>query len=306
MAVLVALLATAAVTRLHSDASLEAVFSRNSHAAQALARISEDFSAADDLIVLASLPPSQSGADPDRLLAFAQRMESASTRTPAANELTDGVFYRIDAQSMEFFQKVLVPSAVFYLDDASFAAAQKRLTLPEMRRQIEQDQAMLAAPGPAAGAMAKAFMRDPLRLREFLMDRLARQNPMKTLSGSDAFISPDGRTILIRVRGKKPPSDLDFCGSFTKEIAAVANDANHDGLKLQLTGSYAIAAQSAKSIRSDMIASVIGSVICLQILFLLAYRTALRLFLLALTPIALGVLLGFGVYGCFATGITPL
>jgi hypothetical protein len=135
--------------------------------------------------------------------------------------------------------------------------------------------------------MAKAFMRDPLRLRDFLLSRLANQNPIKTWSGSDAFISPDARTILIRVRGKRPPSDLDFCSAFTRQITAAATHANQDGLKLQFTGSYAIAAQSAHSIRSDMIASVIGSVLCLQVLFLLAYRSALRLFWLALAPIAL-------------------
>ncbi|HEX4792900.1 MAG TPA: MMPL family transporter [Humisphaera sp.] len=306
IAVPCALLSILAVLRLHADAAIDAMLARNNDSTRALARVINDFEVADDLIVIASLPDSAAAPDPDRLLGFAGRLEKEIAGSKEASQQTSAIIYRADSQMMDFFRDVLAPSAVFYLDDASFAAAQRRLSYEQMRLQLEQDQAMLATPGPAAGALGKAFMADPLRLREFLLDRLQKQLPMKTYQGSDAFISEDGRALVIRVRGRKPPADLDFCKSFTQAISNVSERANSDALHLEFTGSYAIAAASAAAIRSDMIHSVVGSVICLQILFLLAYRRAIRLFVIALMPIALGVLIGFAGYALASPGVTPL
>ena len=306
IALAVALAAIISVSRIHPDASLEAMFTRHSDAGSALSHVMHDFDAVDELLVLVSMPDQKAPPNPDQLLGFAQRFEDQVKQSKSSTELVDSVIYRADSQTIEYFEKVLVPSAIFYLDDATFAAAMHRLTREQMQKQIEQDQAMMATPGPAAGALAKTFMQDPLRLREFLLDRLKEQAPFHTYQGSDAFLSPDGRNLLIRVRGRKPPDDLDYCQALVREIDGCANRANSDHLAVQLAGSYAIAADSGRAIRSDMISSVTGSIICLQILFLLAYRGAFRLFIVALAPIALGILLGFGVYAIFHTGLTPL
>ena len=306
IALAVALAAIISVSRIHPDASLEAMFTRHSPAGAALSHVMHDFDAVDELLVLVSLPDQKAQPNPDQLLSFAQRFEDQVKRSPTSAKVVDSVIYRADSQTIDFFQKVLVPSSIFYLDDATFTAAMQRLTREQMQKQIEQDQAMMATPGPAAGALAKTFMQDPLRLREFLLDRLKEQAPFHTYQGSDAFLSTDGRNLLIRVRGRKPPDDLDYCQSLVKAIDGCASRANSDHLTVQLAGSYAIAADSGRAIRSDMISSVTGSIICLQILFLLAYRGAFRLFIVALAPIALGILLGFGVYAIFHTGLTPL
>jgi len=302
----VALAAIISVSRIHPDASLDAMFTGHSAAGAALSHVMHDFDAVDELLVLVSLPDQNAPPNPDQLLGFAQRFEDQVKRAPESADLVDSVIYRADSQTIDFFQKILVPSAIFYLDDATFAAAMHRLTREQMQKQIEQDQAMMATPGPAAGALAKTFMQDPLRLREFLLDRLKEQAPFHTYQGSDAFLSPNGRNLLIRVRGRKPTDDLDYCQALVREIDACANRANWDHLTVQLAGSYAIAADSGCAIRSDMISSVTGSIICLQLLFLLAYRGAFRLFIVALAPIALGILLGFGIYAIFHTGLTPL
>ena len=175
-----------------------------------------------------------------------------------------------------------------------------------MRRQIAQNEAMLAAPGPAADALAKAFLKDPLRLHEFFLSRMMSQRPFKTYRGSDAYLSEDGRSLLIRVPGKKPPSDLDFSNDITREVERVAGDCNTDHLQLDFSGAYAIAARSQQSIRSDMIANVTGSVVLLQILFIVVYRRPIRWFLLSLATVMLGTLFGFGAYSILSTQLTPL
>jgi hypothetical protein len=332
----VAALAVVSISRIRPDASIESMFSRNDPAAAALVRVLNHFGAAEELLVLASVPPGGAGkngagkngagedgasedsaredsaredaaASAERLLAFAGRFERMLDESPEAAAMADGVAYRADPQFRQFVERVLVPHGLFYLDDASFAAARRRLTTPEMRAQIEQNAAALAQPGPAASAMAKVLLQDPLRLHEFLTDRLAAgRGTFKTFRGGEDFVSPDGRAILIRVAGKRPPSDLDFSRGFTAAVRSVGERANTDGLTLAYSGSYAIAATSERAIRGDMVANIVSAVACIVVLFLVASRRPLRTFSLAFGPVALGTLLGFGAYALFAPTLTPL
>lgn len=302
---ILALLAALSAARLRPSGSLAAMFPAHDPAADALVHVLDDFPAADQLIVLASLPSNASAPDPQRLIRFAKRFSDLERMTPEIEHLVDGVFYAPDADTREFVEGVIAPSAIFYLDEPAFKAARKRLTLDEMRRQLQQDKAILAAPGPGA-ALAELAKTDPLRLHEFLSSRLAAERPFRTYQNGDAFVSPDGRSIMIRVIGRQSPDNLDYSKSLTEGITRLAEQANTDGLQLEYTGSYPIAARSAQAIRRDMIGSTIGSVLLLQALFLLAYRSPFKLFALAFGPVALGILFGFGAVGLISQHLTPL
>ncbi len=292
------------VFRLRPDTSLENLFSRNDQAAAALVRVMNNFSAVEELLVFVTAPGSDPA--PEELLAFAARFDDGVKSSPSASAMSAGVVYRADAQMRDFFEKVLVPNGIFYLDDDAFRAARQRLTLPEMRKQIEQNQAMLTAPGPAAGALSKVLLKDPLHLRDFILDKLAGSRPFATYQNSDAFLSADGRSLLIRVRGRRPLTDLNFAKAFTMAIEDVANAANTDQLQIELAGSYAIAATAERSIRNDMTTGIFTSVISLQVLFLLAYRRPFRSFLLAFIPIAIGIVYGFGAYALISPTLSPM
>jgi predicted RND superfamily exporter protein len=295
-----------AVSRLRADTSLAPLFSRDDPAGRAMLRVLDQFSAAEELIVVASLPDDRQAADPDTLIVFARRLTSAVQSSSRAQSLVNSATYRADEQTQAFFKEVLVPNGLFYLDDQAFAQAKARLTREQMLEQFRQNETMISAPGPAAQALAKVFLQDPLRLHEFILNRIASSRPFDTFKGSDAFISPDGRSILVRISGKRPPSDIDFAKRLTREISALSDAANGDHLKLQYTGSYAIATAAEAGIRRDMIGTVTGSVVLLQLLFLLAYRKPFRLFLLAFGPVALGVLYGFGIYAGVLPTLTPM
>jgi predicted RND superfamily exporter protein len=306
VAFLLAIVCALRLTHLHADPALEKMANQNDPSAKALARVLNHFSAVEDLLILVTLPENEQHPDPAKLTAYAKKLEQAIRADPKANGLCNGIVYRTDEQTRQFFETVLVPSALYYLDDATLAAARARLSREEMRKQIAQNEAMLSAPGPAADALAKAFLKDPLRLHDFFLDRLMSTRPFKTFRASDAFISEDGRSLLIRVPGKKPPSDLDFSNDITREVERVATSVNADHLQLDFSGAYAIAAKSQQSIRSDMIQNVTGSVIFLQILFMLVYRRPIRWFLISLMTVALGTLIGFGAFSLISTQLTPL
>ncbi len=305
LALLVGLLAALSAGRLRPDASLQSFFAPRDPAAQALVRVLDRFPSVEKLLILVTVPEGE-GPQPQRLLAFAERFERRVKSDPHAVKLVTAVNYRADAQSREFVTKVIVPNGLFYLSDEAFAAARRRLTREGIDEQLRQDEAILAAPGPAAGALAKAILQDPLRLHEFIQGRLAAAQPLKIYPGSDALISTDGRNLLIALTGAQPPSDLAFCRGITATVTGLANEANTDKLRLELTGAYPIAAQSERSIRGDSISSVVGSITCLALLFGLAFRRPLSLFAITMAPLALGILSGFGVYALFSHSVSPL
>ena len=150
---------------------------------------------------------------------------------------------------------------------------------------------MLAQPGPGAGAVAKALMADPLNLHEFLLSRLNAANPAAA-APSDA--------LLIRVLGRRPPTDLNYAAELTASISEAAGQAARTStgeVHISLAGAYAVAAEDQASIRRDAMESVAGSVVLLVVLFFAAYRKPIRLFCLAFLPVAVGTFWGFGAYG---------
>src|SRR5206468_9470395 len=132
-------------------------------------RVMSNFRSVEELLILAE----SDSADPNKLTAFAARLDQAIKADPVAASLSDGVVYRVDAQQRQFFEQVLVPAGLFYLDDAAFEAAKRRLTREAMLEQLHRDEATIAAPGPAAQAPAKLLLKDPLRLHEFLLNQFA-------------------------------------------------------------------------------------------------------------------------------------
>ncbi|MEO6436510.1 MAG: MMPL family transporter, partial [Tepidisphaeraceae bacterium] len=295
----------AVVLRLRIDTSLTSLFAKDDPAAAALVRVMDNFRSVEELLILVETDAAKS-PQPDKLISFAHRLDTAINADPVASPLSGDVIYRSDEQSRRFFEQVLVPNGLFYLDDASFEAALQRLTRAEMAKQVRRNEQMIATPGPAADALAKVILKDPLHLHEFLIDRVGSSRPFKTSPNSDAFLSPDGRALLIRVRGLRPVSDMEFAKAFTASVRTVADRVNTDHLRLDYAGAYAIAAQSERAIRSDMISNVIWSVVMLQALFLLAYRRPLVSFQLAFMPVALGTLYGFGAYALLEKSLSPM
>src|SRR5699024_5912729 len=121
-----------------------------------------------------------------------------------------------------------------------------------------------------------------------------------------ALVSPDGKALLIRLPGRGPVRDMEFTKAFVGKMRTLASGANSDGLQLDFSGAYAIAAESERNIRSDAISSTFTSMLYLTILFCVMYRGPIKLFLLAFTPVALGNLIGFGLYATWTTALTPM
>ena len=311
-----------ALLRLRPDASLEGLFPRDSASGKAVVRVLNDFAVAEELLILVAAPeaaPATAPGDPpasEALLSFARRLEQAIDADPELKQMAADVVYRPDPQTQQFFERVVAPAGLFYLDDEGLRKALERLSPEGMREQLRRNEAAISVPGPAAGAMAKALLKDPLRLHEFLAEHFRGARalaPGGVATGAPggggpppAFLSPDGRALLIRIPGARPPSDLDFTKDFTARIARAADAANADRLVLSYGGAYAIAAASERAIRSDAISSSTTSFLYLGALFCIAYRAPIKLFSLAFGPVIFGILLGVGAYAAWSSSITPM
>ncbi len=307
-------LALFGVLRIHADSSLETMFAKNDPAADSLVRVLNQFGAVEELLVLVTVPDGPSipaGPQPGQLTEFAKRFESAIKSSPDAPQLVSAVMYRADEDTQRFFRDVLVPAGMFYLDNASLEEARQRLTREGMARQMSRNEALLSQPGPAAAAAAKLVKFDPLRLNEFLKSRFAgiasSFGSFDSAGGeSPALISPDGRALLIRVIGKRPPSDLEFCKRLVAAAEKAGTSANIDHLNVSLGGAYAIATTSERALRADSTSSVLSAFASLIVLFALVFRRPIRLVFLAIFPLALGSLLGFGAYALIDRSMTIL
>lgn len=296
------------LSRVRVESSLGAMLGRESPAAAALDRVMNGFEASEELLVLAGAPDSLSAAEArERLLAFGDRLAAAVHADPEASRMASGVRFRRDPSIEAFVRETIVPAGGLYLSEEGFRTLRERLTPGAMRSQLAQDEAMLSAPGPAAGHLAKTLIRDPLRLRDILAGSL----PGADLAAGggrddeDAEISADGRSLLVHIGGAAPVSDTEFSKRFTARIGVLAEEAGGGHVGVRLAGGYAIAAATASSIRRDAIVSTVSSVALILAFFLLAYRRTATLLLLTVAP-AIGIVAGFTAGALIAGAVTPL
>lgn len=303
----IAAAAVGGILRIQPSGSLDVMLAQDAPAARAMSRVVEGFGLSSELILLVSAPPEATRhAAREQLLAFAQRFSDLFHASAELSALCTDVTYGERPELRQFIREQVVPSALLYVDDATLDQLLARLTTEEIRAQIRRNEELASTPGAAGQTLTRTILRDPLRLHETLIGALARGLPRGgLLEGEHLLLSQDGRTLMIRLAGARPASDLDFARRFVAEMTDVAGRANHDRLRIEYTGAYAIAVTAERSIRADMVGSVTGSVVLLLLLFLLVYRDP-RVFLVAGAPVAVGIAVGFGLGGVLFPKLTPV
>jgi len=316
LAVLVTALAIVSSMRLEPVPSLKPMFGEDDPAARAMATLLEKFSAADQLLLLVSADEPAAGTDQRaadaqnrparaRLLAFAERLDARIQRDEALAEMVNTVTYESRRLGERFLRQEALPAGLYYLDQTRFQKLADRLTGQRIQAQIQRNEALLTAASPTADAISQRILEDPLRLHEFLLDaRAASQAGVEAEEGR-RFVSASGRHLLIRINAHRAAGELDFTRTFMKRMRGAVRQAEPGSLKVAYAGAYPTAELSADTIRRDMIQSVIVSIVVLQILFLLAYRRPWY-FALAFIPVAAGIQLGFGIFACYTTRLTPV
>lgn len=294
--------------RLHATGSIAAMLPAADPSAAALTRITNEFGVMDNLILLAS--DVRGDASPrdrvDRLRSFAERLEQAIRGSDELRELCADVAFRDFPEMRAFIEHEMVPAGLYYLDEPQLARLREQLTTEGIQRQIRENEDLVSASGAAAHTLSKLILRDPLRLYETLADAAkSRFGPTDSAETGGLSLSLDRSTLMIRLTGVFPASDLDFSRRFLRVVSAESARLNVESLHIEYTGAYAIAVEAERSIRADMIRSIMIAVVALGLLFLVAYRGFLS-FPIAIVPVAFGILCAFGLSSFYSTELTPL
>ena len=305
--VLFTILSLVLIFRLKPETSLAGLLDPSASGVTAMSKVLDDFPVVNESLVLASLPDDAPIEDRHRLIDFAERLKTAASTDAVAQTLITTPHYQPDPKTRSFVENVIVPNGLYYLSDTQVKSVLQRLTQPGMKDQLNRDAAMLAVPGPAAGALAKTLARDPLQLHDFLMDRLGELSVPGNPAGSGgAFFSPDGRSLLIRIGGLKSAGDFVYATQVVDTIHRLIDQTNIDHLRIDLAGAYAMSAHSAYRIQNDSYQDIVSTVAGLIILFAIACKRPFRLFTFAFLPVLAGMLWGFGAYALIWHTITPL
>lgn len=292
--------------RIHPTGSLESMLSRTDPSAHALSRMVRDFGVTDELIVLATDrsndPPR---AKHERLVSFAARLAEQCATAPGFTELCVDAVYRDLPELRQFVEREMVPAAPFYLGREQFARLREKLSTAAIVGQIQENETLIAAGGPAAHALSQTVLQDPLRLHQLLARTFGETLPAGFQSDTDLTLSDDGNTLMIRLRGARPVADLEFAKRFVAHTEMLIRELNIEGLFIAHTGAYPIAVTAERAIRADMIRSITGSLILIGLLFLAVYRNPLS-FPIAVTPVAVGILTAFGTSSLYSTELTPV
>jgi hypothetical protein len=138
--------------------------------------------------------------------------------------MSDAVIWRVDPQQRNFFEQVLVPAGC----SISTTRRSNRPSAPDAREHAVPTSARRdddSHARPAAQALSKVLLKDPLQLHEFLLDQLAAPGRFRRTRTPTPF-SRRRKALLIRIRGRRPVNDLEFAKKFTATIDTLARRVN--------------------------------------------------------------------------------
>ena len=314
------LLAIPALFRVGFEEDLTQLFPDDFAEVQALQEWRDTFGGTDSLLLLLRAPPDRR----DALLAAGDALADALRR-----RLPEGatVHHRLDEATRRFFAEVFRDHAFAWLAPDELAAARARLAPAAVREAVTHAVERLEA--TADPAAEERFREDPVGLgADVFLPALRRSAGRLIDVASQATLSPDGRTLLLRVEGTRHAQDVAYSKSIVAAAAAAVDDmraaraAAGDATAITVTraGGYRAAVVNERHIKSDLITTTLTSVVGVLLLFAVAFPPRLRgaggvrgalgrlvaPHVLVVVPLLLGVLWTAGLTGWAVGQITSI
>lgn len=183
-----------------------------------------------------------------------------------------------------------VDAAVLDRLDAQLAPAGRATALADARATLARD--------PLGGR--ELVTRDPLGLRWILDEAVHALSPVALATGTEYVVLANGRTGLVRIRGREPSFDIAYSNALLADLELRL--AAHD---VAFLGGYAIARSEAAQVRADLESSTIVSALLVAAYLAWTLRSVFRP-LLVLLPVGLGVFCSLPIGAALAGPLTPL
>ncbi|MBI1289807.1 MMPL family transporter [bacterium] len=307
VAILTALAAWAALTRLRIEMDVAALLPQDSEVARNT-RIAEwDFGRQEYLIAVAEIrddaPEDVRASGSERLLAIRGELESAL--------MDPTIFRRIGASFGEnTFGAVPDVVSVARLTDPDLTAIEARLSPANVERTVAAIATKVAA--NSSTESLRALQSDPLGIGP-LIDSQGRltAGPLRGVDTDGAYLSTDGQMMLLVLWPLASPTDLVLSQelkSFLDKTTAGLFERNPSWKKqfrISFTGPHIENASGEFDIRSDVTSTSLVSFIAVLLLFLVAFRQPEGVLLVAI-PLAVGVVWTMGIASLFLDRITQV
>jgi hypothetical protein len=251
---------------------------------------------ANDAYFLVEGEPSILTAESER---FAERLRrTVIDGQPAFKRVTYRLYEESDASPFAAFIGRAVLTPQLFLPSEQVPGYLYRLSPAGQKEALAGTVAALAS--QAGTGMSDLLTADPLNLREFILPRLKRGGQSLDLDpASPYFLSRDQRVLIMIAEPARPVHDMAFARQLAKAIDTARQGAT---AKISCAGAHVSAAIDESTMKREILACILSSLVVVLALFYLTYRRVLPTLLLPLI-ITWGVVLALGVAGAILPSI---
>jgi len=230
---------------------------------------------------------------------FAKRLQGTRVDgQPAFRRITWQIYDEKQAGAFSDLVSYAVAHPQLFLDQDDVAKYIKRFDPAAVDASLQRLQSGLA--GQFGGAMTSLVTADPLFLRDLVMPRLKSGSQALDLDpASPYFISRDNRLLIIIAEPVKPVQDM----VFARKLVAAINEARRgSAISITCAGAHISAVLDEQSMKTNVLISIVSSLLVVLGIFYGAYRRFLPTLLIPVILVC-GVLLSLGLFGMFTPSI---
>jgi predicted RND superfamily exporter protein len=154
--------------------------------------------------------------------------------------------------------------------------------------------------GQFGGAMTGLAVADPLFLRDLVLPRLKAGSQALDLDPASPYLlSRDGRVLIMIAEPVKPVQDMEFA----RKLVVAINEARRGAaVAISCTGAHISAVLDEQAMKSNILVSIVSSLLVVLGIFYTAYRRILPTLLIPFILVC-GVVLALGTAGLFISSI---
>ncbi len=246
-------------------------------------KVYRDMAGADRIIAIVQSRDS-AAADPDRLVAAADRFVDAVQRADTAHVL-GAITSQADMSAAAEVSAFVYENMPYFLTEADYERMDSALSSPgNVARQLRADRQMLML--PAGSMMAENIGRDPLNLFTPVVQQLGGAASELRYEIYDGHIfSPDMTRALVTMTSPYGASETEHNARLADMLRQCADKATAGapGVEIHLTGGPVIAVGNARQIKADSLVSVAVAVTLILALLLASLRNVRNLLLIAVS-----------------------
>jgi predicted exporter len=217
---------------------------------------------------------------------------------PAFRRITWRLFDQEQAGAFTALMAYAVTHPQVFVAPEDARRYQNRFEPSQIDESLQRLQAELA--GQFGGAMTSLATADPLFLRDLILPRLKAGSQAMALDPvSPYLISRDGRVLIMIAEPVRPMQDMEFA----RKLVVAINEARKGmSVSVSCAGAHISAVLDEQALKSNVLVSILSSLLVVLGIFYAAYRRILPTLLIPIILIC-GVVLALGCSGLFISSI---